>query len=264
MASPTAVTPADGVAWITGASSGIGKAIALELARRGWTVAISARREDELQNVAAESNGFKGKVIAFALDVTDGEAAAKCAQTIEAALGPIALAMFNAGIAPYIQAPNLDLAAVRKVIDVNLYGVFSGLAAVLPAMAKRGKGHIAVTASVAGYGGLPRAAAYGATKAAVIHACEALRFDCEQLGIKLQVVNPGFVRTPLTAKNDFPMPTIISEDEAARRTVDGLASSRFEITYPRRLAWTLKFLNILPYWLYFPIVARATGIRKRT
>jgi NAD(P)-dependent dehydrogenase (short-subunit alcohol dehydrogenase family) len=259
----TVLLPSDGIAWITGASSGIGRSVALELARRGWTVAISARREEELLKIAAEASGLKGRIVAFPLDVTDGEASKRVFASIEAAMGPVALVFLNAGIAPYIQAPDLDLAAVRQVLDVNLFGAFAGMAAALPAMAKRGKGQIAVTASVAGYGGLPRAAAYGATKAAVIHLCEALKFDCDALGIKVQVVNPGFVRTPLTDKNDFPMPTIISQEDAARRTVDGFFQNRFEISYPRRLVWTLKLLNILPYWLYFPIVGRATGFRKK-
>jgi short-subunit dehydrogenase len=262
MAAPRSMLPADGVAWVTGASSGIGRGIALELARRGWTVAATARRNDELIKLAAEAQGFSGKIVGFPADVVDGAAQRACHDAIETTLGPIALAVFNAGIAPYIQAPDIDLAAVRQVIDVNLFGIFAGCAAVLPGMAKRGRGQIAVTASVAGYGGLPKAAAYGATKAAAIHLCEALKFDCDRLGVKLQVINPGFVKTPLTAKNDFPMPFMVGEEEAARRTVDGLASSRFEIVYPRRLAFILKLLNLLPYRLYFPIVARATGWRS--
>jgi NAD(P)-dependent dehydrogenase (short-subunit alcohol dehydrogenase family) len=258
---PRSVTPSDGVAWIVGASSGIGRAVALELAKRGWTVAISARREEELLKIVAEAQGLKGRLVAFPLDVTDGEAAAKVFQSIEMAMGPVALAFFNAGIAPYIQAPDLDLAAIRKVLDVNLYGVFAGLAAVMPSMARRKIGQIAVTASVAGYHGLPRAAAYGSTKAAVIYLCEALKFDCDRIGIKLQVVNPGFVRTPLTDKNDFPMPTIISEEEAATRTVNGFEKGGFEIAYPKRLAWTLKLIGILPYRLYFWLVGRTTGFK---
>jgi NAD(P)-dependent dehydrogenase (short-subunit alcohol dehydrogenase family) len=261
MAKPATARPQDGVAWVTGASTGIGRATSLELARQGWTVAASARSEGALHELVAAAQGLEGRIIAFPLDVADQAAVAQAVSAIEMSLGPIALGILNAGIAPYIQAPDLDLAAVRKVIDVNLFGVFVGLGALLPRMARRGKGQIAVTASVAGYGGLPRAAAYGATKAAVIHACEALRFDCNRLGIKLQVINPGFVKTPLTDKNDFPMPFIVGEDEAGRRAVQGLSSSRFEIVFPKRLAFILKALNILPYWLYFPIVARFTGWR---
>jgi NAD(P)-dependent dehydrogenase (short-subunit alcohol dehydrogenase family) len=256
---PASATPKDGIAWVTGASTGIGRATALELTKAGWTVAASARSESDLARLVADAGRLKGRIIAFPLDVADETAVKQAVAAIEMTLGPIALAFLNAGIAPYIQAPDLDLAAVRKVIDVNLFGVFVGLAELLPRMALRKKGQIAVTASVAGYAGLPRAAAYGATKAAVIHACEALRFDCERLGIKLQVVNPGFVKTPLTDKNDFPMPFIISEEEAGRRTVAGFASNRFEIVYPKRLAFILKAINLLPYRIYFAIVAKFTG-----
>jgi NAD(P)-dependent dehydrogenase (short-subunit alcohol dehydrogenase family) len=262
MGAPRPSKPADGVAWVVGASSGIGKAVALELAKRGWTVAVSARREEELLKIVGEASGLAGRIVAFPLDVTDDAATKSVFAAIEAAMGPVALCLLNAGIAPYVQAPDLDMAAIRKVVDVNLTGIFSGLSAALPAMARRGSGQIAVTASVAGYRGLPRAAAYGSTKAAAIYLCEALKFDCDRLGIHLQVVNPGFVRTPLTDKNDFPMPTIISEDEAAQRTVDGLQSRRFEIAYPRRLAFTLKLLRMLPYPLYFWLVGRSTGFRR--
>jgi NADP-dependent 3-hydroxy acid dehydrogenase YdfG len=256
------VTPADGVAWITGASSGIGRGVALELARRGWTVAVSARRETELEALAAEAAGFKGRIIAHACDVTDAEGVAQAVQGIERAHGPIALAFFNAGIAPYIRAPDIDLVAFRQVVDVNIMGVVNGLAAIMPGMAARRMGQIAVNASIAGYGGLPKSAAYGATKAAMINMCEALKFDCDNLGLTLQLVNPGFVETPLTDKNDFPMPFLMKNEDAARRVCDGFATGSFEITFPRRFAYLLKAVNLLPYSLYFAVVGRLTGWRK--
>jgi NAD(P)-dependent dehydrogenase (short-subunit alcohol dehydrogenase family) len=256
------VTPQDGVVWITGASSGIGRSVALEFARRGWTVAASARRESELEALALEASGFKGRIIAHAVDVTDSEGMEQVAAAIESAHGPIALAFFNAGIAPYMTAPNIDVAAVRQAFDVNVFGVVHGLSAIMPRMATRGFGQIGVNASIAGYGGLPRAAAYGATKAAMIHMCEALRFDCENLDLVMQVINPGFVETPLTGKNDFPMPFLVKQDEAARRVVDGFATGGFEITFPRRFAWMVKAINLLPYPLYFAIVERMTGWKK--
>jgi NADP-dependent 3-hydroxy acid dehydrogenase YdfG len=253
------VTPQDGVVWITGASSGIGRSVALEFARRGWTVAASARRESELEALAAEAGSLKGRIIAHTVDVTDADAMQRTVAAIESAHGPIALTFFNAGIAPYMTAPDIDVAAVRQAFDVNVHGVVHGLAAVMPRMAKRGFGQIGVNASIAGYGGLPRAAAYGATKAAMIHMCEALRFDCEKLGLVMQVINPGFVETPLTGKNDFPMPFLMKNDEAARRVVDGFAKGGFEITFPRRFAYLLKAVNLLPYPLYFALVGRITG-----
>ncbi len=257
------VTPQDGVAWITGASSGIGRSVALEFARRGWTVAVSARREAELEALALEAGSLAGRIIAHAVDVTDADGMQLAAASIEAAHGPIALVFFNAGIAPYMTAPDIDVAAVKQAFDVNVHGVVHGLAAVMPRMAVRGFGQIGVNASIAGYGGLPRAAAYGATKAAMIHMCEALRFDCDKLGLIMQVINPGFVETPLTGKNDFPMPFLMKNDEAARRVCDGFAKGGFEVTFPRRFAYMLKAINLLPYPLYFALVGRITGVTKR-
>jgi NAD(P)-dependent dehydrogenase (short-subunit alcohol dehydrogenase family) len=259
---PARVSPSDGCAWITGASSGIGRGVALEMARRGWTVAISARRQAELEAVALEAAGLKGRIIAHPCDVTDIEAVRRTIETIEAAHGEVALTFLNAGIAPYVRAPDLDVPAFRQAIDVNLIGVINGIAAVMPGMAAAGRGQIAVNASIAGYGGLPKSAAYGATKAALINMCEALKFDCDNLGLIMQLVNPGFVETPLTGKNDFPMPFILKNEDAARRTCDGFERGGFEITYPRRFAYMLKAINLLPYPLYFAAVARMTGWRK--
>jgi NAD(P)-dependent dehydrogenase (short-subunit alcohol dehydrogenase family) len=257
------MTPADGVAWVTGASSGIGKATVLELARRGWTVCATARRIEELEALAAEASGLSGRVVAHVGDVTDEAGMAGLVDAIEQVHGPIALAFFNAGVAPYTRAGALDVEAFRTALNVNVLGAANGLAPVLTKMAERRKGQVAVNASVAGYRGLPKAAAYGASKAAAIHLCEALKFDCDNLGITMQVVNPGFIDTPLTRKNDFPMPFLMSMDDAGRRVVDGFEKGRFEVIFPRRLAFILKLMRLLPYGLYFPMVARATGWKKQ-
>jgi NAD(P)-dependent dehydrogenase (short-subunit alcohol dehydrogenase family) len=259
----TTMTPKDGAAWLTGASSGIGKATALELARRGWTVCITARRLEDLEAVAAEASGLSGRIVAHVGDVTDEAAMAGLVETIERVHGPIALAFFNAGVAPYTRAGALDVQAFRQAMNVNVLGVANGLSPVLARMGERKKGQVAVNASVAGYRGLPKAAAYGASKAAAIHLCEALKFDCDNLGITMQVVNPGFIDTPLTKKNDFPMPFLMSMDDAARRVVDGFERGKFEIIFPRRLAFILKIMRLLPYAWYFPLVARQTGWNKQ-
>jgi NAD(P)-dependent dehydrogenase (short-subunit alcohol dehydrogenase family) len=256
------VAPADGAAWITGASSGIGRGVALEMARRGWTVAASARRADELEVLAAEAAGLPGRIAPYPCDGTDEEAGRTAGAAIARDHGAVALAFFNAGIAPYVRAPDIDVAAVRQAVDVNLMGVVNGIAAVMPGMAAQGFGQIAVNASIAGYGGLPKSAAYGATKAALINMCESLKFDCDNLGLTLQLVNPGFVETPLTGKNDFPMPFLMKNADAARRCCDGFARGGFEIVFPRRFAWLLKAVNLLPYPLYFATVGRLTGWRK--
>jgi NAD(P)-dependent dehydrogenase (short-subunit alcohol dehydrogenase family) len=254
--------PADGVAWVTGASSGIGRATSLELARRGFAVAASARSAEALEALSGEARGGAGRIVGHPCDVTDAAAMERAVAAIELAHGPVALAFLNAGIAPYVRAGKFDADAFRKAFDVNVFGVVNGLAAVLPRMAERKRGQIGVNASIAGYTGLPKAAAYGASKAAAIHMCEALKFDCDLMGVTVQVINPGFVETPLTRKNTFPMPFLIGEAEAARRIVDGFEKGGFEITFPKRLAYLCKLGRILPYGLYFPLIARATGWGK--
>lgn len=251
--------PQDGVAWITGASSGIGEAVALELARRGWTVAITARRLDQLEAIALRGAGLPGRIVAHAGDVGDGEAMRSVVEGIESVHGPVALAFLNAGVAPPTRPGELDLAAFETAVSVNLLGIARSLAAVMGRMATRGKGQIAINASVAGYGGLPGAAVYGSTKAAAIYLCESLKFDCDRLGIRLQLVNPGFIDTPMTQRNAFPMPFLMTPAAAALRIADGFARGGFEIAFPKRLAWTMKALNLLPYPAYFWALKRLTG-----
>jgi NAD(P)-dependent dehydrogenase (short-subunit alcohol dehydrogenase family) len=244
------------LAWITGASTGIGRALALRLARDGWRVAASARGAEMLASLAAEGGGA---IHAFPLDVTDAAAGARVLAEIERALGPVDLAVVNAGTHAPTPADAFDPAVVRRLVEVNLLGAANTLAAVMPEMIRRRAGQIAVVASVAGYRGLPRAAAYSASKAGLIALAEGLKFDLDRHGVKIQVINPGFVRTPLTDKNDFAMPFLMEVDDAVDRIVRGLAGDSFEIAFPRRFVWILRLLGLLPDRLYFPLVAKATG-----
>lgn len=253
-------TPADGLAWVTGAGTGIGRATALELARRGWRVVITARRRETLEALAAE---MPERFIVAPCDVTDKDAVASTVAEIEATHGPIALAFLNAGMSIHVRAPNLDLEAVHAIHAVNVLGVFHCVGALLPALSARGRGQIALCGSVAGYGGLPRASAYTASKAAIINAAVALAIECRSLGILVQCVNPGFVDTPLTKKNDFPMPFLMQPAEAGRRCADGFARGRFEITFPRRFAYLLKVLNLLPYETYIRLLAWGLARQKK-
>ncbi len=246
----------DGMALVTGASSGIGKAVALELARRGWRVALLARRGDVLDEVARER---PDALFAHVCDVTDTAAVQATIAKIIAEHGKISLAFLNVGTYVPEVAAGFDAASVMATFAVNIGGTMACLEPLIAHMKQGGGGQIGVNASVAGYGGLPRSSAYGASKAALINFCASQKFVLDPLNIRMQIVCPGFVRTPLTAKNTFPMPGIIEVEDAGSRICDGFARGGFEITFPRRLSWTLKALNMLPYSLYFPLVARITG-----
>jgi NAD(P)-dependent dehydrogenase (short-subunit alcohol dehydrogenase family) len=256
---PKPVTPADGVAWITGASTGIGRETARRLAAAGWTVAVTARGADGLATLAAEAPA--GRIVPMPGDVTDPAAMAAIVGRIEAEIGPLALALLNAGTYKPLKAATMQVADFRDTFAVNVDGTINALVPAVAAMQGRGRGQVAIVSSVAGYGGLPGAAAYSASKAALIKMAESLKFDLDRLGILIQVINPGFVETPLTAKNDFPMPFLMPVDAAADRILRGLSAGRFEIVFPRRFAAILKLLNALPYGLYFRLVARSTGWR---
>lgn len=240
-----------GPIWITGASSGIGRAVALAYARRGRLVIASARDGAKLNLLGGAARGLPGRIEAMPLDVINPSAMPDALARIEAEHGPLAQAILNAGTHLPMGAADFKSATVRKLIAVNLMGVAHGLEALLPVMLARRSGRIAVVSSVAGYRGLPSAAAYSASKAATIAMCEALRPECARAGVTLQLINPGFVETPLTAKNDFPMPMIISAEAAAEHILAGLDSERFEIAFPRRFAIIMKLLRVLPYPLFF-------------
>lgn len=256
--------PNDGCAWITGASSGIGRQLALNLANAGWTVAVTARSEDALVELVAAAEGLKGRVCAFPGDVTDTPSMRGLAAQIEDDIGAIALLVANAGI--YLPQDGLsgDVEAYRKTFDVNLMGTVNVVLPVIDLMKTRGRGQIAVVSSVAGYGGLPTSAAYGATKAGLINMVESLRFDLDLAGIRIQLINPGFVDTPATKSNPFPMPHLMTVDAAASEIVKGLLHpTKFEIAFPAPFVRQLKFLQLLPYRAYFALLNRTTGWSKK-
>lgn len=242
--------------WITGASSGLGRAVAALLVAQGYSVAVSARRAEALESLAQELSQESGKLAVYPLDVTDYDAVISVAASIRAEVGPIGLAVLNAGTHREVMAQGFSAQEVRGLMDLNLMGCANCLDAVLPDMIARRNGHIALVSSVAGYLGLPTSAAYGATKAGLINMAEALKPECDALGIKLQLVNPGFVKTPLTDKNAFPMPFLMELEDAAKAMVAGLGSRRFEVIFPRRLAYILKILRILPYPLLFAVTRK--------
>lgn len=241
------------IAWITGAGKGIGRALALKLSAHGWTLAVSARTETDLQTLCEEA---PGPVHAYPLDISDAELTAKVIKDIESDIGEIDLAVLNAGTHQAEKATELSIANTRHLMEVNFMGTINGLAPLIELFAARRRGHLAVVASLAGYRGLPSAAAYGASKAALINLCESLRPELEEVDVRLSLINPGFVETPLTDRNEFDMPFLISTEKAAQAIIRGLEGSAFEITMPRRFAFIMKFMRIMPYWLFFALTRR--------
>lgn len=228
--------------WVTGASSGIGAALANELVRRGAQVAVSARRGDALRRIAGDRMHVRP------VDVTNAAEMEAAARTVARALGGVDMAVFNAGSWEPVRVRRLefDVAAFRHTFDVNVMGLVNGVAAVLPHMAEQGRGAIVGVSSLAGYRGLPNAAAYGASKAAVINLLESLRVDLAPRGIDVQTVCPGFVRTELTARNSFPTPWLVEPEAAARAIADGLAKGKQEIVFPRPMMLTMKAARLIP------------------
>lgn len=257
---PRPTRPSDGVAWVTGASSGVGRETAKRLVAEGWTVVVTARRAEELAALAAEAPA--GRIVPMPGDVTDAAAMAAIVERIEKEVGPLALLLAAAGVYRPLRAGSMEVKAFRGTLRVNVDGVINALVPAVAAMKARGVGQIAIIASVAGWGGLPTSAAYGGSKALLVNMAASLKFDLDRLGILIQVINPGFIDTPLTGPNPYPMPFLMKVEEAAARIVRGLAGGRFEITFPKRFTWPLKLLNALPYPAYFFLVKRATR-RKR-
>jgi NAD(P)-dependent dehydrogenase (short-subunit alcohol dehydrogenase family) len=226
---------------------------------KGFRVVAVARRASELAALAGAAAEKGGTIIGIQGDVTDRDAMTALIADVEQNHGPIALAFLNVGTFFPDSEDDIGGDGFRKTFDVNVNGAINLIGPLVRAMKPRGRGQIAVNGSVAGYGGLPRAIAYSASKAALIAMCEALKFDLDKIGITIQLVSPGFVKTPLTAKNDFPMPFLIPVEEAGARIVEGFETGGFEIAFPRRMAWMLKALNMLPYGAYFWLVSKTTG-----
>jgi NAD(P)-dependent dehydrogenase (short-subunit alcohol dehydrogenase family) len=242
--------------WLVGASTGIGAALVAPLLAAGARVAVSARSADKLKALT------KGQADALALsfDVTDHAATLKARDVIVKAWGGVDVALFIAGTYAPLRADAFDLAVVKHHFSVNFDGVLHGIDAVLPDMVKRGAGSIGIVSSVAGYRGLPRALAYGPSKAALINLAETLYIDLHERGIGIFLINPGFVETPLTAQNDFKMPALITPEVAAKEILQGMAAGEFEIHFPKRFTRAVKAASLLPYRAYFPTIKKSTGM----
>lgn len=238
--------------WLVGASEGIGEELAKQLASEGAQVCISARSADKIQALVAALPGAAN--IAMPLDVTNTEAVKQVWKELSKRWGGIDIMIYNAGSYDPLSVRDFDLAKTEQMLDVNFRGALRVLDCIIPSMVEKKSGHIVLVASVAAYSGLPRALGYGASKAALLHLAENARIDLESSGIKVQVVSPGFVKTRLTDKNEFKMPFLITADVAAKEILKGMKGNGFDINFPKRFTYILKFMRLLPYWLYFKIV----------
>ena len=242
--------------WVIGASTGIGAETARQLLAKGARVALSARRAEPLEELAA---GHDNALVAL-LDITDHASVLAARDQLLAAWKGIDLILIVAGGYNEMRADNLDLAKVNLLIDLNLRGVFNCLDVVLPGLLAQGSGGIGIVASVAGFGGLPKALIYGPTKAALINLTESLYLDLHPRGVAVYQINPGFVDTPMTAVNDFKMPALITATQAAEKLVAGLEAGDFHIHYPKRFTNWLRLARLLPYRLYFALIHKVTGL----
>ncbi len=231
---------------LTGASSGIGAALAVEMARRGHDLGLIARRAELLDDVAAQVRALGRRAAIAPADVTDREAMERAIAALVAELGPVDVAIANAGGGGDTPAARLDAERVSAMFRLNVDGVVHTFAPVLPDMVARGAGQIVAIASLAGLIGLPRTSAYSATKAAVQRLMQGFSVELRPKGVAVTLVNPGFVRTPLTDKNKFPMPFLWEADRAARVIADGIERRRRRVEFPWQLSWTIRLVRLLP------------------
>ena len=250
----------DKVIWITGASTGIGKALAIKFSQNGWKVAISARREVLLNEIASENKN----IFAFPFDVTDKEKCNSTFNLIKNKFDNIDLCVFSTGTWDPKKEKEIDVEQIENVMKINFFGTLNCIKSVESYFKTRGYGQISIVSSIAGYRGLPNSTGYGPSKSALNNLAESLYFDFKRHGVRVSLISPGFIKTPMTDKNDFKMPFLKSPEFAAEKIYNGLVNSKsFEIDFPKQLTITLKLLKILPIKLYFKIVERMTKYQKR-
>jgi short-subunit dehydrogenase len=237
--------------WITGASSGIGKALAIKFAREGWKVAASARRE----NLLKELNQENENIHPFPLDITNIDQCKNVFQNIIEKFKDIEISIFGTGIHDPKSEKKFNLDKIRKIMEVNYFGTMNSINAVYDYYNNKKSGQISIISSVAGYRGLPAAGAYCASKSALTSFAETLQFEMKRKNVRVSLISPGFIKTPMTDQNDFPMPMIKSPEFAAEQIYIGLIKKKgFEIHFPKAFTYFLKFLRILPNSIYFKLI----------
>lgn len=246
---------------ITGASSGIGRGLAVALGSKGAKIGLVARRAETLDEVVAEIESSGGTAVALPGDVQSAESMKLAADKLRVSLGPIDVLIANAGIGPTRDAAKLDAEEVAGVINVNVIGASNSAAAVVPEMVARGQGQLVIISSLAAYRGLPRSAAYCASKAAVSAFFESLRLDLEPRGIDVTIIHPGFIKTPLTAGREAQMPFLMELDDAVEKMVAAIEKRRKRYSFPWQLATIVRVGMIMPIWMYDRI-SRANSFRE--
>jgi len=244
--------------FLTGASSGIGEALAIAIASKGATVGLLARREDLLKDIAAKCESVGGKARYFVCDVVDSDAVHEAAQKFRNEFGHIDIMIANAGIGGNNkETRNYEPDAVKKLIDINLLGSVNAIHAVVPHMLERGSGHLVAISSLAGFRGLPKSAAYSASKAAMTAFFESVRLDVKYMGIDVTIIQPGFIRTPLTAGRENKMPFLMSLDDAIPLFIRAIEKKKRFAAFPWQLASIVRLGKIMPAWLYDRIAGKA-------
>ena len=250
------------IIWISGASTGIGKATAIKFIEEGWIIAASSRNQnklDILKNEVEEKFGLN-KIQTFICDIREKEQVDRTISEIEENIGPIDIALLNAGTA----GPNSDdfkLDHYNYVVKTNISGNLNCIDSVYHVFKKRKKGHISIVASIVGYRGLPTASSYTMSKAALINLAESMYFDLKKFGVRISIINPGFIKTAMISKNTFPMPFLKSPEYAAVKIYNGLVkSNKFEIIFPFQWILIIKVLRLLPYKIYFFLVSKFTNL----
>ena len=246
--------------WITGGSTGIGKALAIKFASKGWNVAVSARREELLNELSDQYENIS----AFPLDVTDKQKCAEVFDQIKKKYEDIDICFFSTGTWNPKKEKKIDVEQIEEVFKINFFGTVNTIKAVEQYFRDRKKGTITIVSSIAGYRGLPNSTGYGPSKSALNNLAESLYFDFKRFGVRVCLVSPGFIKTPMTDKNDFKMPFIKTTDYAANKIYDGLINKNvFEIHFPKSLTIMLKILSFLPSKLYFSLVGQMTKYQKK-
>jgi len=246
--------------WITGASSGIGKALAIKFSKEGWQVAASARRENLLEELVSENKN----IFSFPLDVTDKDQCKLAFDKINNKFNDIDICVFSTGTWDPKKEKEIDVEQIEKVIKVNFFGTLNCIKSVEEYFKNKKNGHISIVSSIAGYRGLPNSTGYGPSKSALNNLTESLYFDFKRYGVRVSLISPGFIKTPMTDKNNFKMPFLKTPEYAADKIYDGLLNSKkFEIDFPKQLTILLKLFKVLPNQLYLSLIEKLTKHQKR-